>query len=375
MNNRKAIVVGAGIAGLAMARALSLKGYRVTLIDRSAMAVGASVRNFGMVWPIGQPSGELFEAAMKSREVWKEFGISSGVFFDEAGSIHLSYHGDETRVLEELYDIYGKERNLTLLTPEKIAQKSGAVVQKGLQRGLFSPNELIVDPRESIRELPAYLQSKYDVEFIWNKMVLAVEGQTVYTAEEEMEADLVMICTGADMESLFPEVFSGHPVTRCKLQMLKMERQADDWRIGPALCGGLSLIHYSSFKAANSLRDVKFRYSVEMEDYLKWGIHVMVSQNGNGELTVGDSHEYGHTHDPFDKDFINQMILNYLSGFAHFRNEKIVETWHGIYAKLTNGDAYIFEHPQEAVYIFNGLGGAGMTLSFGLSEHLVNTFI
>jgi len=54
----------------------------------------------------------------------------------------------------------------------------------------------------------------------------------------------------------------------------------------PALCGGLSLIHYNSFKAAASLPKLKQRYQEEMNKFLEWGIHVMVSQNGRGELTV-----------------------------------------------------------------------------------------
>ena len=58
----------------------------------------------------------------------------------------------------------------------------------------------------------------------------------------------------------------------------------------------------------------------EMKEYIDWGIHVMVSQNGKGELTIGDSHEYGLTHDPFDKEFINRMILDYLRKFAQFKD-------------------------------------------------------
>jgi phytoene dehydrogenase-like protein len=46
MNNKSAIVVGAGILGLATARSLAEKGYAVTVIERSQFSLGASVRNF-----------------------------------------------------------------------------------------------------------------------------------------------------------------------------------------------------------------------------------------------------------------------------------------------------------------------------------------
>jgi hypothetical protein len=48
----------------------------------------------------------------------------------------------------------------------------------------------------------------------------------------------------------------------------------------------------------------------------------MAAQNESGELTIGDSHEYGHTHDPFDKAFINDLILEYLKGFASIQKRK-----------------------------------------------------
>lgn len=99
----------------------------------------------------------------------------------------------------------------------------------------------------------------------------------------------------------------------------------------------------------------------------------MVSQNQNGELTIGDSHEYGNTFDPFDKVYINELVIQYLSRFVQLKNGKVIETWNGIYPKLTNGETEILLQSQNGVTIINGLGGAGMTLSFGLCEQIISS--
>lgn len=370
MKTRSAIVIGAGIVGLAMARALSKKGYHVRVFERSSRAVGASIRNFGMVWPVGQ-SGRLYERALRSREIWKEAGSTGAFWHEQAGSLHLAYHQDEWQVLQELHESFRKDRPVQLLTPSQVTNMSEAVVENGLLGGLHSADELIVDPREAIAALPGWLTERYEVEFSWNKCVSYISDNTVYVGnDEEYQADLIAVCSGADFETLYPEAFSKYPLTRCKLQMMRFRSQPDAWRIGPALCGGLSLIHYKSFMAAASLPALKERYQRELPEYLDWGIHVMVSQNGYGELTVGDSHEYGSVHDPFDKEFINRMIVDYLKTFARFRDWTISETWNGIYPKLTDGEADLFFSPEPGVFVVNGLGGAGMTLSFGLAEEV-----
>lgn len=368
----KAIVIGAGIVGLATARALSLKGYAVTVIERTDKAVGASIRNFGMVWPIGQPVGELYTRALRSKEIWKETAQYVGINYNECGSLHTAYFTDEWIVLQELYEIFKAEgRNVTLLNPAAIIAKYPAVNPSGLIGGLFSDSEMIVDPRAAIAGIPNYLSEVLQVQFIWGKCITAVASNKVIMGTDSLEADLIFICNGADFETLYPELFSKLDITKCKLQMMRFKSSREHFDLGVSLCGGLSLIHYASFKAASSLSLLKARYEREMPEYLSNGIHVMVSQNNGGELTVGDSHEYGLTHDPFDRTHINELILNYLKQFALTNDWQLFQSWNGIYPKMTNGENHIFLNPANNIYILNGLGGAGMTLSFGLAEEII----
>ncbi|MDQ1089925.1 TIGR03364 family FAD-dependent oxidoreductase [Siphonobacter sp. SORGH_AS_1065] len=370
--NKSALVIGAGIVGVATARALAIKGYKVQVFDRSEKPVGATIRNFGMIWPIGQPTGKYYNRALRSREIWIDVLTESKTWYNPSGSVHVAYRADEWQVIQEYVEVSQAYRPVSVLTAEETLERSPALQTKGILGSLYSADEMIVDPREAIMKVIGLLEQKYQVEFHWNRAITQINGLRIYSGVSSWQADEIYVCSGVDFETLYPEIFAETAITKCKIQMLRTVPQPQNWQLGPSIGGGLSFIHYKGFHVAPSLAKLTERIEREYAEYLKWGIHVMVSQNGSGELTIGDSHEYGLTFDPFDKTFINRMVLDYLAGMATFPDETIAQSWHGIYPKMTNGSNEFVHSPEPGVTIINGLGGAGMTLSFGLCEEVIN---
>ena len=136
------------------------------------------------------------------------------------------------------------------------------------------------------------------------------------------------------------------------------------------LAAGLTLRHYASFRNCPSLGALERRVASESPWLDRFGIHVLVSQNGAGELTIGDSHEYGEAIEPFDKTEIDEWIISYLKTFLDVPHLRIASRWHGTYVKHPT-EPYLVIQPAPGVTAITGVGGAGMTLSFGLAERVV----
>jgi glycine/D-amino acid oxidase-like deaminating enzyme len=51
----------------------------------------------------------------------------------------------------------------------------------------------------------------------------------------------------------------------------------------------------------------------------------------------------------------------------------MIQSWNGVYPIMTNGATDLFLNPEPGVYILNGIGGHGMTMSFGFAEEMINS--
>jgi FAD dependent oxidoreductase TIGR03364 len=318
-----------------------------------------------MIGPIGQPAGRLREIALRTREIWLEILHQAKLLYLRTGSLQATHREDEAAVGKEF-----SERSASLgyecawLTPHQTLARTHAIGSEVLLGTLWSSVELTVDPRQIIRSFPRFLSERYAVQSYFNTAVQQVESSVLHTADQRCEADAII---GDDFQTLFPECFWDSSLTRCKLQMMRTVPQPIDWQLGPSLAFGLTFKHYPTFQVCSALQALKDRVARETPEFDEWGIHMMVWQTALGELTIGDSYEYGLAVNIFDNPSVNRLILDYAKAYLRVPTLEIAEQWHWVYAKHSE-QPYLRLTPANGVRVITVTSGIGMTMSFGLAE-------
>lgn len=375
MNDREfdVLVVGGGVLGLAHAIAALRAGLRVAIVERTQFFRGASVRNFGMVWPIGQPAGPSLDLALRSRALWLQTASEVGFRCQTTGSLHLAHDELEWAVLRE-FVVASPLSGLQLLGPEAVRALQPELVQERLVGGLWSPHEANVDPAATIAALHAWLPQQ-GVGVQYGMPVVEVREHAARLAGGHwLHAEHVVVCSGDDFSLLFPERFAASDLWRCKLQMLALGPQPAAFRLGPMLAAGLTLLHYKGFQTCPSLPALRERLQRDEAFRLAAGIHVLVSQGDDGRLIVGDSHVYGQEFAPGLANDVEQAILEYLARFLRPPVTTVAARWSGTYALRRGGESTFRDRPCAGVEVVTGVGGSGMTRSMALGEQTVQAW-
>ena len=367
-------VVGGGIVGLAHAWQAAVRGWSVVLFERDAIARGASVRNFGMILPLGASPGKTHEQALRSLSLWRQLVLDAGLWYKEPGALMLAYHQDEVDAMCELADSdVGHEYHCTWMTNKDIVAKSSSVNTNGLLGGLWCRDVLLVDPREVVARIPAWLSEKHGVVLRYGTEVQSVSPQIIATPHETWAVERTIVCPGADLDTLFADVLSEASLTYCRLQMLRTVAQPTHWRLGPAILGGLSLRHYPVFKSSRATRTVARRVARDSPELDRWGIHIMAVQNGRNEVVIGDSHEYNSAPNWQERPEITALLLQQLVGLTNPPLLKLDHKWTGVYVKHASRAAVVLR-PLPTVRVITGLGGLGMTLSLALAGEVLTAW-
>ena len=223
-------IIGAGIVGLAHALEAAKRGYKVVVFERDQQALGASIRNFGMVLPVGMSPGQVHQRALHSRNIWLDLAHEAGFWHEPIGFMILAYQPDEMAVLTEFCERGPALGYICqLLNKTDVLQRCPATNPDGLLGGLWSPTEMVVDPREAIVKIPSYLAQQYNVILCFGTAVTAIDLPYIEAGGRTWQVEQAIVCSGSDFETLYPELFKCSGLTRCKLQMLRTEPQPNNW--------------------------------------------------------------------------------------------------------------------------------------------------
>lgn len=362
------VIVGAGIAGLSLAWHLHRAGQSVCVLERSVRAEGASVRNFGMVWPVGQPNAEIEALALRSRELWQIAAAEAGFWHRASGSLHLAYEDEEMAVLREFAADSADRLPRTLLSPEQAHARCPAIRRDGLKGALLSETEHAVDPREVVHRLASSLASA-GVTIRFGATVTRIRsGQVTLAGGETVRGSAVVICAGPALFEHLGVQAQATGIDLCHLQMLRLTPKPKRQEIGIHLCAGLTLDHYKNFRDCPSLPSVRKLHAQKWPDQVAHGIHILVAEHGDGSLTVGDSHTYGRAHPVYGEQAVDELILTAMDEFLPRENYTVHQRWIGTYP--THPTLPFWQSQvDDGVWALN-LFGTGMTLSFGVTERL-----
>lgn len=359
---RRLAIVGAGIMGLAHALAAARRGDQVTVYERDTRALGASVRNFGLGLLLGQPLDERFELAQRSRTIWLELLGAMGLWHKTGGSLTVAQDPAQWAVLQAFQSCAGHTYSTQLIDAR-------ALERQGLNGlgALQSPHEIALWSRDVLPALARWLAERHGVRFEFGTQVHGIELPRLHTSRGVREAEQVIVCSGHEFQTLYPEAFAPLSLRRCTLQMLRL---ADPGlRFAPSLMTGLSALHYPSFTQRRELQAplAVLREQIAQQDpqLLEQGLHLIVQQGADGSLIVGDSHRYGSDAEPFLCEDTERRLLALATNLLG-RPLSVLERWQGVYA--SGPRPYEILRPADEVLAVCITSGVGMSIGLALAE-------
>ncbi len=362
-------IIGAGILGLAHALAATRLGLRVVVIDRDAQAVGASIRNFGFITVTGQQDGECWRRAMRSRDVWDEIAPQASITSIHAGLLVVARRPEAASVLEA-FRATSMGRDCAMLSAAACRDKMPELTGQ-ISAGLYSPHERRVESREAIPRLATWLEQMRGVTFMRNTAVLSASPGRLDTAHGPVKARFIVACPGDDLTTLFPERLAAHGVRRAKLQMLRLAPRSG-FTLNAAVMTDLSLTRYLGYAELPQAEALQAILRREQPEHLAAGVHLIAVQSADGSLVVGDTHEYGHTVDPFSKARFDELVLDEFHALFPQLSYDITERWIGTYAALDDR-LVLIDTPGPDMRLVVVTSGTGASTAFAIAEDVLRS--
>ncbi|HEY0728043.1 MAG TPA: glycine oxidase ThiO [Pyrinomonadaceae bacterium] len=176
------VIVGGGVIGLTIARALAQRGVRdVCLVERAALGAEASFAAGGILAPQAEANArdEFFELASRSRELYKDFAAALreetgvDVELDSTGTLYVALSERDVDEIEKRYEWQSKAGLVVEKLTAAEARELEPCVAETVEGALRFPRDVQVENRRllnalvnSVDKLKVHVATETNVESI-----------------------------------------------------------------------------------------------------------------------------------------------------------------------------------------------------------------
>lgn len=338
-------ILGAGIAGLAMATKLLQHSQSVVLIDPNGIASGASGTPLGLVNPAtGRYGTKTWNAELCLEAITEDLKLTQSAsqhsFFKNTGILRPAQDEKMAQRMEEnARDPQWPEGWCTWLDKKELHSiNSGLHCVKG---GMWLPKGLTVNVEE-------YLRAK--------SKILQKQGLTLITGE-----NYELSVNKSSETSTFS--FDSHDSISARTVIFTSgiyTKEFEEWTDLPLIPVKGQIAAFETSKAGD------FDYSISALGYI-----ASVSKN---RFVAGSTYEHNFDHEEPDQQGLEYLINRLSKVYPElFEDAKLIEQWAGVRASTPNRKPIMGRHPRHAHHIiFAGLGSKGLIYSQFLAEKLTN---
>jgi sarcosine oxidase subunit beta len=341
--NKKILVLGAGIVGAAVSYYLSKAGYEVTVVEKDGPCAGASGACNGGISYFGK-TGTTLDWAVESLKIYQNLSkeLGSQVEIDQSRDVILLGKDEEDERLLETLVLAAHEKGLPAEILRGASLKNylpnltddvrlAAVTPGGLQ-GIVSPFSVAYAYLDAAKVLGAsYLQAEV-------KELYMESGQMkgVVAAGQVIKADAVVNCLGFAADKVW-------------------KNQGIDFKIVPVKGVVLVSEPYPKLFPGNLLN----------ADFMKKNppeVSLAVEQTMDGNLLIGACKLRGEDTIEIPADMPGRIVRNAMTYVEGLEGLSIIRSFSGIRPQRDAG-AFIGRTSLEGVYGAVGFGGSGITLA------------
>ena len=375
------IVVGAGVLGAFHAYFAARRGWSVLLLDRNSRPNGASTRNGGLLARASiEPQGEWAAHAAATRAIYQALQAEGELSLRASGSLFLAQSEAEAAVLAELAAAPAWREHCGFLSAAEAQARHPWLRRDGCVGALRFPDDLSFDPQTLLpRLLERWIVSGLLRYRPCTNVVGVTAGglrATIHSADGAMfHAARVLICGGADYNTLFPSRLRASGVRLCKLQMLRTAPQPLGL-LPHTLLTGRSISGYPAFCDCPSFP--LLLQELEARQPQGHNIQLLVRQRDDGSVVIGASCEQfsldeAAAQEERTQSALNAAMLTEARRLVRLHSWELAEHW----------NSYYLAHPQlpivstvidSRIQLITGLGSRGMAVAPGYAQANVQSW-